>query len=75
MSPFVLKPLPPAIDLDTKSILKKSAVAHRYLAELKGVSETIPNQGILINALALQEANYYINVKLYSIYTNSGIVS
>jgi Fic family protein len=56
VSSFVLKPLPPAIDLEIKSILKKSATAHRYLAELKGVSETIPNQGILINALALQEA-------------------
>ncbi len=39
-----------------KKILKKLAIAHRYLAELKGVSLTIPNQGILINTLALQEA-------------------
>jgi len=53
---FVLKPLPPEIDLETKAILKKTASAHRYLAELKGVSESIPNQGILINTLALQEA-------------------
>jgi Fic family protein len=53
---FVLKPLPPLADLETKAILKQAAVAHRYLAELKGVSETIPNQDILINTLALQEA-------------------
>jgi len=53
---FILKPLPPAADLETKPILKKAASAHRYLAELKGVSGTIPNQGILINTLSLQEA-------------------
>ncbi len=53
---FVLKPLPPSIDLESKAILKKAVVAHRYLAELKGMSETIPNQSILINTLALQEA-------------------
>jgi Fic family protein len=48
--------LPPLEDLETKAILKKTAIAHRYLAELKGVSATIPNQGILINTLSLQEA-------------------
>lgn len=53
---FVLNPLPPSIDLESKVILKKAAIAHRYLAELKGISETIPNQNILINTLALQEA-------------------
>lgn len=53
---FTLNPLPPAINLDTTAILKKVATAHRYLAELKGVSETIPNQDIIINTLALQEA-------------------
>lgn len=31
-------------------------MANRYLAELKGISETIPNQSILINTLVLQEA-------------------
>jgi len=30
--------------------------AHRYLAELKGVTATIPNPEILINTLSLQEA-------------------
>jgi len=53
---FILHPLPPAVDLETKAVLKKAASAHRYLAELKGVSGTIPNQGILINTLSLQEA-------------------
>lgn len=41
---------------DTPVILKKLAVAGRVLAELKGVAASIPNQGILINALVLQEA-------------------
>jgi len=53
---FVLKMLPPETDLETTSVLKKVASAHRYLAELKGVSATIPNQSILINTLSLQEA-------------------
>ena len=41
---------------DTPAILKKLASASRQLAELKGVSSSIPNQGILINTLGLQEA-------------------
>ena len=51
---FKLNILPPDVDLETKAILKKTASAHRYLAELKGMSETIPNQRILINTLSLQ---------------------
>lgn len=50
------KLLPPDIDLETKPILKKAASAHRYLAELKGISTSMPNQAILINTLSLQEA-------------------
>lgn len=41
---------------DTVAILKKLASANRQLAELKGIAAAIPNQGILINALGLQEA-------------------
>lgn len=41
---------------DTPRILKKVASASRALAELKGVIASIPNQGILINTLGLQEA-------------------
>ncbi|MBC7473496.1 MAG: Fic family protein [Candidatus Sericytochromatia bacterium] len=48
--------LPPGIELETKAVLKKVAEAHRYLAELKGVASTIPNEEILINTLTLQEA-------------------
>lgn len=42
--------------LETRSVLKKAASAHRYLAELKGVSASIPNEAILINTLTMQEA-------------------
>jgi Fic family protein len=41
---------------ETTAILKKLAAASRKLAELKGVAATIPNQGILINTLGMQEA-------------------
>lgn len=48
--------LPLQIDLETPAVMKKLTSAHRYLAELKGIAETIPNEIILINTLALQEA-------------------
>jgi Fic family protein len=41
---------------ETPGILKKLTAASRNLAELKGVAAAIPNQGILVNTLALQEA-------------------
>lgn len=56
MGNYLPKELPPSLDLETKQVLKSVSTANRYLAELKGVSETIPNQAILINTLALQEA-------------------
>ena len=43
-------------DIETKLVLKKLTKAHQALAELKGVANSIPNQGILINTLSLQEA-------------------
>lgn len=48
--------LPPKAELETKRVLRKAASANRFLAELKGMSETIPNETILINTLTLQEA-------------------
>jgi len=45
-----------AARFDQPAILKKLASSSRRLAELKGVAASIPNQGILINALGLQEA-------------------
>lgn len=50
-------PLLPNIgDIETKAVLKKAALAHKALAELKGVAASMPNQSILINTLSLQEA-------------------
>lgn len=46
----------PAKRFETPALLKRLATASRSLAELKGVAASIPNQGILINTLALQEA-------------------
>lgn len=54
--PILNLPLPNIDQLETRAVLKKSAEAHRYLAELKGVAATIPNEAILINTLSLQEA-------------------
>lgn len=53
---YSLPDLPPPADFETIAILKALANANRALAELKGVAKSIPNQGILIDTLALQEA-------------------
>lgn len=55
-SSYQIPDLPPLGELESKAVLKIAAVAHRYLAELKGRAATIPNQGILIDTLSLQEA-------------------
>lgn len=47
---------PPQCDLESIEVLKRLAQAHRYLAELKGLARSIPNEGILIDTLTLQEA-------------------
>ena len=56
MTKFILKPLPPNFDFETKAILKQLANSHRFLAELKGMAKTIPNETILISTLPLLEA-------------------
>lgn len=45
-----------AARFESPAILKKLASSSRRLAELKGIAGSIPNQGILINTLSLQEA-------------------
>jgi Fic family protein len=45
-----------AARFEAPAILKKLASSSRQLAELKGIAASIPNQGILINTLGLQEA-------------------
>ena len=49
-------PLPPKVPVETPEVLKKALEAQQYLSELKGISQTIPNQGILLNTLPIQEA-------------------
>lgn len=51
-----LPSLPPATELETRAVLKQCITAHTALAELKQAAELIPNQGVLINALPLLEA-------------------
>ncbi len=53
---FIPEKLPLKIDIETKKILKKVNQANKALAELKGITKTIPNGNILINTLILQEA-------------------
>ncbi len=56
MKNYQIPKLPLSIELETKEILKQLCSAHRQLAELKGIVQSIPNEAILINTLALQEA-------------------
>ncbi|WP_086229015.1 Fic family protein [Campylobacter devanensis] len=53
---YTIPKLPLGIDLETKEILKQVNLANKALAELKGVAHTIPNEGVLINSLVIQEA-------------------
>ncbi len=48
--------LPPAGELETRTVLKRCITARAALAELKQAAELIPNQGVLINTLPLLEA-------------------
>lgn len=53
---YVLPDLPISETIETPAVLRALADAHRHLAELKGRASSIPNQGILIDTLFLQEA-------------------
>jgi Fic family protein len=53
---YKIQSLPLPSDLETKAILKQAIKANKALAELKGVSRTIPNESILVNTLILTEA-------------------
>jgi hypothetical protein len=54
---YAIPALPSPMDFETVPVLKALAKANRALAELKERAATIPNQGILIDTLALQEAH------------------
>ncbi len=53
---YELPPLPPPADFDSAAILRALANAHRHLAEMKGRAFAVPNPGVLIDTLSLQEA-------------------
>ncbi|AJP48743.1 addiction module protein [Rugosibacter aromaticivorans] len=48
--------IPSAASLEVKAVWQSLAEAHRYLAELKGLCESLPNRAILLDTLAIQEA-------------------
>lgn len=50
---YIIPPLPSGVDLEAVPILKALNAASRALADLNGQARTIPNQGILIDTLAL----------------------
>jgi Fic family protein len=50
-----LKKLPPHA-IENITVLKKAIDANRYLAELKGYCETLPNPELLLNTVILQES-------------------
>ncbi|MFN7835229.1 MAG: Fic family protein [Burkholderiaceae bacterium] len=67
LKPSYLVPnLPPVgVNFDAPDLLKALAQAHRHLAELKGCAKSIPNQAILVNTLALQEAKASSEIESY----------
>lgn len=55
-SSYHIREMSAYVVVESPAILRALAVAHRHLAELKGRAASIPNQGILIDTLSLQEA-------------------
>jgi len=53
---YKIPALPLPFDVETKAVMKKTALARGALAEMKGVALSIPNEKILIHTLSLQEA-------------------
>ncbi len=56
MSSLAPLPLPSDSGIETKQVWRALNVAHRHLAELKGVCLSLPNPNLLIQTLSLQEA-------------------
>ena len=53
---YTVPALPLPFDIETKAVMKKTALARGALAEMKGVALSIPNEKFLIRTLSLQEA-------------------
>lgn len=56
MSTLPQLPLNDPTVLETREVWTALTEAHRHLAELKGLCESLPNRGILLDTLAIQEA-------------------
>ena len=48
--------IPSHASLEVRAVWQSLAEAHRHLAELKGLCESLPNRAILLDTLAIQEA-------------------
>lgn len=48
--------LPPAVEIETRAVLKKCVTARSALAALQQAAALIPNQDVLINSIPLREA-------------------
>lgn len=48
--------IPSHASLEVKAVWQSLTEAHRHLAELKGLCESLPNRAILLDTLAIQEA-------------------
>ena len=56
MSTLSRLPLTDPTVLETREVWAALTETHRHLAELKGLCESLPNRGILLDTLAIQEA-------------------
>jgi Fic family protein len=64
--------LPPAVELESKAVLKQALSASRALAELKVAGALIPNQSVLLSSIALQEAK--ISSEIENIVTTNDLL-
>ena len=48
--------LPSAASLETRAVWQALTEAHRHLAELKGLTESLPSSALLVDTLSIQEA-------------------
>ena len=63
--PYAIPDLPPPAVAESAAILKATIAASRALADLRGEAKTLPNPGILIDTLALQEAQASSEIENY----------
>lgn len=80
-APFnALPPLPPKVELESKTVLRKVIRASRSLAHLNGASRNLPNPNLFIESIHLQEAKASSEIenivttheKLYQSYVGEG---